>query len=71
MSAGETAQRVSRTGVVDPAVVEALAGLLDVPVPTRVLPLMWHQVQNQAYIEFLFFNLQTKAGLNSEKKFFP
>lgn len=44
MIAGETAQRVSRTGVVDPAVVEALAGLLDVPVPTRTLPPMWHQV---------------------------
>ena len=44
MSAGETAQRVSRAGVVDPAMVEALAGLLDVPVPTRNLPPMWHQV---------------------------
>ena len=33
-----------RTGRIEPGVVEALAGLLDVPVPARLLPPMWHQV---------------------------
>jgi 3-methylfumaryl-CoA hydratase len=35
---------MQRTERIDPGVVEALAGLLDVPVPTRTLPPMWHQV---------------------------
>lgn len=39
-----TSDRLVRTERIDPGVVEALAGLLDVPVPTRTLPPMWHQV---------------------------
>jgi 3-methylfumaryl-CoA hydratase len=39
-----TSDRVVRTGRIESGVVEALAGLLDVPVPTRTLPPMWHQV---------------------------
>jgi 3-methylfumaryl-CoA hydratase len=39
-----TPERLKRTERIDPGVVEALAGLLDVPVPTRTLPPMWHQV---------------------------
>jgi 3-methylfumaryl-CoA hydratase len=32
------------TGVIDPGVVEALAGVLSVPAPRETLPPMWHQV---------------------------
>ena len=38
------AQPVVRTGLLDDAVVEALAGVLGVPAPTEVLPPLWHQV---------------------------
>ena len=40
----KTPQRLVRTERIEPGTVEALAGLLDVPVPTRALPPMWHQV---------------------------
>jgi 3-methylfumaryl-CoA hydratase len=39
-----TSDRLVRTGRIEPDLVEALAGLLDVPPPTRTLPPMWHQV---------------------------
>jgi 3-methylfumaryl-CoA hydratase len=39
-----TADRQVRTERIDSGVVEALAGLLDVPTPARTLPPMWHQV---------------------------
>ena len=44
MTAGPDPGVQTRTGTIDAEVVEALAGLLDVPTPSGALPPMWHQV---------------------------